>query len=148
MDKNKSDFDLKKVTIGRSLEGTIMEAITVTLLIAAWTIAFVKHEFSGSIETWPWLTIFSTIVCIAILLSVYQRPYSRLDYYELTNARVIILSIRRSRVGAIVWALLVLCHEIWDFSRFPNAAYWLIPIAIFLIPELIFEHFIRKAKKE
>jgi hypothetical protein len=147
MDTNKNDFDLKKVKVDRTRESTILEAIVVLLLIAAWVIALVKHEFSGSIATWPWGTILCTIAIIVLLVTAYQRPYSRLDHEDLTNERVVGLTIRRTRVGAIVWALLLLCHQIWDFSRFPHPAWWLIPIAIFLLPDFIFEYFIRKAKK-
>ena len=145
-DQNKSDFDLKKVKIGRTREGTLMEAIAALLLIAAWIIAFAKHEFSGGFEQWPIGTILCTIAIIALLITAYERPFGRLDHKDLTNARVVALSVRRTRVGAIVWAFLVLCNQIWDFSQFPHPAYWLIPIAIFLIPDFIFDHFIKKAK--
>ena len=83
--------------MGRTLESTILEAIATILLIAAWVIAFTKHEFSGSIATWPWMTIFSTIGIVALLVTVYQRPHKRLDHYEMTNERVLVLSIRRGR---------------------------------------------------
>lgn len=146
-DQNKNDFDLKKVKIGRTREGTLLEAIAALLLIAAWIIAFAKHEFSGGFEHWPIGTILCTIAIIALLITAYERPFGRLDHKDLTNARVVALSVRRTRVGAIVWAFLVLCNQIWDFSQFPHPAYWLIPIAIFLIPDFIFGHFISKAKK-
>ena len=146
-DPNKNDFDLKKVKIGRTREGTLLEAIAALLLIAAWIIAFAKHEFSGGFEQWPIGTIMCTIAVIALLITAYERPFGRLDHKDLTNARVVALSVRRTRVGAIVWAFLVLCNQIWDFSQFPHPAYWLIPIAIFLSPDFIFGHFISKAKK-
>ena len=45
MDNN---FDIKKVKVPRTTEGTMMEAIAGLVLIVTWVIALARHQFDGA----------------------------------------------------------------------------------------------------
>ena len=139
-------FDIKKVKVPRTKEGTIMEVITVLLLIAAWTVSLVKHQFSGA-ESQNWLVgiIALTFACIMLLAGSYFPRFIK-NARELHNMRQVMISVRLCRILAIEFAVTVLGTAISGELMNDHSVWLWICTIVIAITALLASFFIYKAK--
>ena len=97
-------FDLKKVKVCRTPEGTIFEAITLVILLSAWIVSIVTQKLATTDE-WYDLGVLS-IVTIVVLLCAYSPSHINLFCIQLRNIRQVELSIRMVRILAVGLALM------------------------------------------
>ena len=111
--KKKNDgFDIKKVKVLRSQEGTILEIAVAVLLIIAWVVAFcfdwtTPFEFLGiHIHT-----MMLTFVAILMMVIAYHPQYVHFHVgrrKEYSNIRQVELAVRGTRILGVEMALFVL----------------------------------------
>ena len=140
------EFDIKKVKVPRTKEGTIMEVIAVLLLIAAWTISLAKHQFSGA-EGQNWLVgiIALTFACILLLAGCYLPQFFS-NARRLHNMRQVMISVRLSRVLSIEFALMTLGGAISGDLMDNNSVWMWICVIVITITALSTSFLIYKAK--
>ena len=97
-------FDIKKVKVHRTPEGTIFEAITLVILLSAWIVSIVTQKLATTDE-WYDLGVFS-IATIVGLLCAYSPSHINLFSIQLRNIRQVELSIRMVRILAVGLALM------------------------------------------
>ena len=144
---HQEEFDIEKVKVPRTKEGTIMEVIAVLLLIAAWTVSLTKHQFSGD-EGQSWLVgIIALSVASIVLLTVSYFPrFFNNARNELHNMRQVMISVRLSRVLVIEFALMVLGNAISGELMSNNSVWLWICVIVVIITALSAKFFIYKAK--
>lgn len=144
--KENEKFDINKVKVYRTLEGTIFEIVSILVLAVTWTIALVQHQFDGDIQDeWKIALIIITVAIIAILGVVY---YPRLfnNKRQLRNIEQVAITIRMNRVIALELALMVLCNAVMSCKLFQQTSWALCIVGIILITVLVFSFLIYKAK--
>ena len=139
-------FDIKKVKVPRTKEGTIMEVIAVLLLIAAWTISLAKHQFSGA-EGQNWLVgiIALTFASIMLLAGSYFPRFIK-NARELHNMRQVMISVRLCRILSIEFAVMTLGTAILGDLMNNNSVWMWICVIVITITVLLANYFIYKAK--
>lgn len=143
MDNN---FDIKKVKVPRTTEGTMMEAIAGLVLIVTWVIALARHQFDGAMGK-DWLMgIIAFSIAIIVLLAACYRPKFFNNARKLNNMEQVLLTIRMSRVLAIEFALTVLCNAITGNLMNPHPVWLWLPIIVILLTALFFTVLIYKAR--
>lgn len=139
-------FDIKKVKVPRTKEGTIMEVIAVLLLIAAWTVSLAKHQFSGA-DGQNWLVgiIVLTVASILLLAGSYIPKFFN-NARELHNMRQVMISVRLCRILAIEFAVTVLGTAISGELMNDHSVWLWICTIVIAITALLASFFIYKAK--
>ena len=99
-------FDLKKVKVYRTPEGTIFEAITLVILLIAWIVSIATQKLATT-DDWIGMGVFS-IVIIVCLLCAYSPSHINLFNIPLRNIRQVELSIRMVRILSVGLALMSL----------------------------------------
>ena len=146
-DQQQEKFDIKKIKVGRTIEGTILEAITVMLLIGTWVIALAKHQFSGGMQNeWLQVAMIISIAAIALLVVAYFPRYMK-NAHQLSNMRQVLISVRSLRVLAVEFALMILCNAIAGGTMLGQPFWTSIALAVIILTSLIFYLFIIRAKK-
>ena len=146
-DQSQEEFDIKKIKVGRTIEGTILEAITVMLLIGTWVIALTKHQFGGGMQNeWLQVAIIISIAAIALLVVAYFPRYMK-NAHQLRNIRQVLISIRLFRVMAVEFALMILCNAFSGGTMLGQPFWTSAAVAVIIITCLIFYLFIIRAKK-
>ena len=146
-DQPQEIFDIKKIRVGRTIEGTILEAITVMLLIGTWVIALAKHQFGGGMQNeWLQVAMIISIAAIALLVVAYFPRYMK-NAHQLRNIRQVLISIRLFRVLAVEFALMILCNAISGGTMIGQPFWTSTAVAVIIITCLIFYLFIIRAKK-
>ena len=146
-DQSQEIFDIKKIKVGRTIEGTILEAITVMLLIGTWVIALTKHQFGGGMQNeWLQVAIIISIAAIALLVVAYF-PRLMKNAHQLRNIRQVLISVRLFRVLAVEFALMILCNAISGGTMIGQPFWTSTAVAVIIITCLIFYLFIIRAKK-
>ena len=76
-----NDFDINKVKVMRTPEGTICEAVTALLIIGALVAGLINHVFTGGdIEAIECIAVFSLIaVVLLIVTKLFLRPLDRVN---------------------------------------------------------------------
>ena len=97
-------FDIKKVKVHRTLEGTIFEMTALVILLSAWIVSIATQKLATTDE-WFDLGIFS-IVTIVGLLCAYSPSHINLFSIQLRNIRQVELAIRMVRIIAVGLALM------------------------------------------
>ena len=97
-------FDLKKVKVCRTPEGTIFETTALVILLSAWIVSIATQKLATTDE-WFDLGVFS-IVTIVSLLCAYSPSHINLFCIQLRNIRQVELSIRMVRILAVGLALM------------------------------------------
>ena len=147
-DQSQEIFDIKKIKVGRTIEGTILEAITVMLLIGTWVIALIKHQFGGGMQNeWLQVAIIISIAAIALLVVAYF-PRLMKNAHQLRNIRQVLISVRLFRVLAVEFALMILCNAISGGTMLGQPFWTSTAVAVIIITCLIFYLLIIRAKKE
>lgn len=145
-DQSQEKFDIKKIKVGRTIEGTILEAITVMLLIGTWVIALIKHQFGGGMQNeWLQVAIIISIAAIALLVVAYFPRYMK-NAHQLRNIRQVLISIRLFRVMAVEFALMILCNAISGGTMLGQPFWTSTAVAVIIITCLIFFLLIIRAK--
>ena len=140
-------FDIKKVKVNRTLEGTIFEVAALIILIATWAVAAATgqaefREVKGSLVALIVITI-----AVGIVLSTAYHP-SKINFSlntRLENIRQVVLAVRMCRVIAIEISLLLL-GIVLTKGVYNNTSWMLIPAIFILITAIVFDYLIRKAK--
>ena len=146
-DQSQEKFDIKKIKVGRTIEGTILEAITVMLLIGTWVIALARHQFDGGMQNeWLQVAIIISIAAIALLVVAYFPRYMK-NAHQLRNIRQVLISIRLFRVMAVEFALMILCNAFSGGTMLGQPFWTSAAVAVIIITCLIFYLFIIRAKK-
>ena len=105
MEKN-SEFDLKKVKVYRTLEGTIFEVSAAVITLVAWILAVAMHHLP---TTGDWLGMAGfTLAIITMLARAYLPSNNHVFLIELQNLRQVALSVRMCRIMAIGLAVMAL----------------------------------------
>lgn len=145
-DQSQEIFDIKKLKVGRTIEGTILEAITVMLLIGTWVIALIKHQFGGGMQNeWLQVAIIISIAAIALLVVAYFPRYMK-NAHQLRNIRQVLISIRLFRVMAVEFALMILCNAVSGGTMLGQPFWTSTAVAVIIITCLIFFLLIIRAK--
>lgn len=147
--KNKEEFDIEQVKVGRTREGTIMEVLAFLLLAVTWAVGLTKHQSASA--TGEGLLgkciVFSIIVVLLLVASYFPKFFS--NSHQLSNMRQVLLTVRMIRVLAIEFALTVLFMVISGGLMSPQYdcswVYNIIMIVI-LLTALLFTILIYKAK--
>ena len=146
-DQSQEKFDIKKIKVGRTIEGSILEAITVMFLIGTWVIALTRHQFGGGMQNdWLKVAIIISIAAIALLVVAYFPRYMK-NAHQLTNIRQVLISVRSLRVLAVEFALMILCNAIAGGTMLGQPFWTSTAVAVIIITCLIFYLFIYRAKK-
>lgn len=105
MEKN-SEFDLKKVKVYRTLEGTIFEVSAAVITLVAWILAVAMHHLP---TTSDWLGMAGfTLAVITMLARAYLPSNNHVFLIKLQNIRQVALSVRMCRIMAIGLAVMML----------------------------------------
>ena len=99
-------FDLKKVKVCRTPEGTIFETTTLVILLIAWIVSIATQKLATT-DDWIGMGVFS-IVIIVCLLCAYSPSHINLFNIPLRNIRQVELSIRMVRILSVGLALMSL----------------------------------------
>ena len=139
-------FNLKKVKVHRTLEGTIFEIVAAVILVITWAIAITTHQMDLDVVKGSFMgVIFGTIAVVISLICAYFPSYINVANVQLENIRQVEWAIRMCRVLAIELALLLLA--IFSFGKNITDGPWiLIPVGFIIITALIFTQIIRKAE--
>ena len=97
-------FDLKKVKVCRTPEGTIFETTALVILLIAWIVSIATQKLATT-DDWIGMGVFS-IVIIVCLLCAYSPSHINLFNSPLRNIRQVELSIRMVRILAVGLALM------------------------------------------
>ena len=147
-DQQQEKFDIKKIKVARTIEGTILEAITVMLLIGTWVIALTKHQFDGGMQNeWLQVAIIISIAAIALLVVAYFPRYMK-NAHQLRNIRQVLISVRSFRVLAVEFALMLLCNAISGGTMIGQPFWTSAAVAVIIITCLVFYLLVIRAKKE
>ena len=144
--EKKAGFDPDSVHVGRTLEGTIFEVITGTIVAAAWAIALASRHFIGNGGEILYREIFDMVMltsCIAFLLIDVYTPSFLFLAGKLTNVKQVGLAVRMDRSLALIIAVFLILYAT------PALHYnWLAVciFALFLVTVIVFRIFIHKAK--
>ena len=145
--QSQEKFDIKKIKVGRTIEGTILEAITVMFLIGTWVIALTKHQFGGGMQNdWLKVAIIISIAAVALLVVAYFPRYMK-NAHRLSSVRQVLISVRSLRVLAVEFALMILCNAISGGKMIGQPFWTSIALAVIILTSLIFYLFIIRAKK-
>ena len=99
-------FDLKKVKVCRTPEGTIFEMTALVILLIAWIVSIATQKLATT-DDWIGMGVFS-IVIIVCLLCAYSPSHINLFNIPLRNIRQVELSIRMVRILSVGLALMSL----------------------------------------
>ena len=147
-DQQQEKFDIKKIKVARTIEGTILEAITVMLLIGTWVIALTKHQFDGGMQNeWLQVAIIISIAAVALLVVAYFPRYMK-NAHQLRNIRQVLISVRSFRVLAVEFALMLLCNAISGGTMIGQPFWTSAAVAVIIITCLVFYLLVIRAKKE
>ena len=101
-------FDIKKVKVNRTLEGTIFEIITAIILIVTYAVAIAKNYFDfDNFQGKHMATIVISILSIALLVMAYY-PRNISIGGKAENIRQVEISIRTIRIYTVKFALFCL----------------------------------------
>ena len=82
--EQKNNFDIKKVKVHRTLEGTIFEAVILALLIAAWIVGFLSRPLAD--DNLISLCVFTGTAILSAVMA-YWPSHINLMSIQLTNIR-------------------------------------------------------------
>ncbi len=99
-------FDLKKVKVCRTPEGTIFETTALVITLIAWIVSIATQKLATT-DDWIGMGVFS-IVIIVCLLCAYSPSHINLFNIPLRNIRQVELSIRMVRILSVGLALMSL----------------------------------------
>ena len=135
-------FDIKKVKVYRTLEGTIFEAAALIILLSAWIVSIIAQRLDTT-DDWIGMGVFS-IVIIVCLLCAYSPSHINLFNIPLRNIRQVELSIRMVRILSVGLALMSLAIAIVG----PNSPLMKVLgiVAVVGIIGFVFIYLIQKAK--
>ncbi len=150
--KKKNDgFDMKKVKVLRSQEGTVLEIAVAVLLVVAWAVAFcfdwtTPFEFLGiHIHT-----IMMTFAAILMMVVAYHPQYVHFNVgrrREYSNIRQVELAVRGTRILGVEMALLVLMLNVLiAMSVVHQEVVAVIFVVLFILTALYFTFLIYKAR--
>ncbi|MBR5656008.1 MAG: hypothetical protein IKW98_04915 [Prevotella sp.] len=137
------DFDIKKVKVYRTLEGTIFEFVAAIILIATWIAAVATRVFNGSDITAKYVVL--VVISLAVIVMLANAYYPRrLNFgQELKNIRQVEIGIRMVRTLAVELAFLPLFMIAFtpehDFAP-------IILFAILIVTVVVFKILLNKAK--
>lgn len=107
--------EIDKVTVTRTRQGTIIEAVTGLLVVGAWIAALATRRFigeDGGILYRKIFDMFMTTSFIAFLLIDVYTPSELHFVGKLTNARQVYLGVRMNRTLALLFALCLIIYVI------------------------------------
>jgi len=137
-------FDLKKVKVCRTPEGTIFETTALVILLIAWIVSIATQKLATT-DDWIGMGVFS-IVIIVCLLCAYSPSHINLFNIPLRNIRQVELSIRMVRILSVGLALMSLTVAIVG----PNSPLMKVLsigiVAVVGIIGFVFIYLIQKAK--
>lgn len=138
-----NQFNIKEVKVHRTLEGTIFEAVILSLLIAAWIVGFLSRPLAD--DNLISLCVFTGTAILSAVMA-YWPSHINLMNIQLTNIRQTELAIRLSRVLGVEFALVALIFAIIGYES-PLTSVVAIGLAIVLtITAFLFMFLIQKAE--
>ena len=138
-----NQFNIKEVKVHRTLEGTIFEAVILSLLIAAWIVGFLSRLLAD--DNLISLCVFTGTAILSAVMA-YWPSHINLMNIQLTNIRQTELAIRLSRVLGVELALVALIFAIIGHES-PLTSVVAIGLAIVLtITAFLFMFLIQKAE--
>ena len=141
--EQKNNFDIKKVKVHRTVEGTVFEAVILALLIAAWIVGILSRPLAG--DNLISLCVFTGVALLSAVMA-YWPSHINLMGMELKNIRQAELAIRLSRVIGVELALVALVLAIIGHES-PLTSPVAIGLAVvLLITAFLFMFLIQKAE--
>ena len=138
-----NQFNIKDVKVHRTLEGTIFEAVTIALVIAAWIVGILSRPLAG--DNLISLCVFTGVALLSAVMA-YWPSHINLMGMELKNIRQVELAIRLSRILGVELALAALVLAIIGHES-PLTSAVAIGLAIVLvITAFLFMFLIQKAE--
>ena len=140
-------FDIKKVKVNRTLEGTIFEVAALIILIATWAVAAATGQDDFSEVKGSLVALIVITIAVGIVLSTAYHP-SKINFSlntRLENIRQVVLAVRLCRVVAVEISLLFLGIALTK-GVYNNAPWMIAPATFILVTVIVFEYLIRKAK--
>ena len=138
-----NQFNIKDVKVHRTLEGTIFEAVTIALVIAAWIVGILSRPLAG--DNLISLCVFTGVALLSAVMA-YWPSHINLMGMELKNIRQVELAIRLSRSLGVELALAALVLAIIGHES-PLTSAVAIGLAIVLvITAFLFMFLIQKAE--
>ena len=137
-------FDLKKVKVCRTPEGTIFETTALVILLIAWIVSIATQKLATT-DDWIGMGVFS-IVIIVCLLCAYSPSHINLFNIPLRNIRQVELSIRMVRILSVGLALMSLTVAIVGPNSPLTKVLCIGIVAVVGIIGFVFIYLIQKAK--
>lgn len=137
-------FDIKKVKVYRTLEGTIFEAAALIILLSAWIASIVTHKLVTT-DDWAGMGGFSIAVIVCILCA-YSPSHINIFSIPLRNIRQVELSIRMVRIIAVGLAFMSLTVAIVGQNSPLMKVLCIGIVAVIGIIGFVFIYLIQKAK--
>ena len=107
--------EIDKITVTRTRQGTIIEAVTGLLVVGAWIAALATRQFIGEDGGILYRKIFDTFMLTSFIAFLLIDVYTPSDLHfvgKLTNARQVYLGVRMNRILAILFALFLIISVI------------------------------------
>lgn len=149
--KQFDEFDIKKVKVLRSKEGTVLELVVAVLLIVAWALAFhfdwtTPSDFLGvHIHT-----LSLSLVAILLIVVAYHPQYIHFQIGRqkgYNNIHQVELAVRASRIIGVEMALLVLVLNVMTAMMIEHAELVaVIFVVVLILTALFFTFLIYRAK--
>ena len=158
-----NNFDIKKIKVHRTAEGTILEVVFAIVAIVVWgIIIWLVHQAPDIVPTHFDASgkpnsfgspVGSTIPCIILtigaismmVLAYFPRHINM--PFKITNIRQVKLAIRQLRIGGIIFMLVPLAVSYMMLGmKSPSPTPLLVTIGLLLLEIIIFTILIYKAK--
>lgn len=144
MDNN--NYDINKIKVPRTIDGTIMEGIAIVLLIVAWVISLARHQFAGEAGEEVLISAIITSGSVLLLLFCSHFVWFNKNAQKLRNMHQVMLTVRMNRVLAIEFALGTLFNSLTDNLIKSHPVLVLAYCFFIVITGIFFTFLIHKAK--
>ncbi len=137
-------FDLKKVKVCRTSEGTIFETTALIILLTAWIVTIATQNLATT-DKWFDLGVFS-IATIVGLLCAYSPSHINLFSIQLRNIRQVELAIRMVRIVAVGFALMSFLIAVLGSDSPLTKVFCIGVLAVIGVIGFVFIYLIQKTK--
>ena len=137
-------FDIKKVKVHRTPEGTIFEMTVLVILLSAWIVSIATQKLTTTDE-WYDLGVLS-IVTIVSLLCAYSPSHINLFSIQLRNIRQVELLIRMVRILAVGLALMSVIIAAFGAASLLTKVLCICVLAVIGVIGIVVMYLIQKTK--
>ena len=129
-------FDIRKIKVPRTTEGTICEMVTGLLLVGALIAGFINHVFTeGNEDSIVFMAVFAVAAIVTLVSAYYPRYNTR---KSITNSRQVHIVARFSRVMAIELGLMTFLTALFHKHESLQFTFIAIVVGLLLITSIVF----------